>query len=170
MDSRYVHVHADTRRSPVTVHDRHGGDDIDQGGCQPAVQRPSPVSVLLLNPHLTHHFTWSSRQNVHLRKKKHVRFYLTKQDWVRVSNEVPGARVASLTGVHIQKLKMKCGSMCLFTLLSTLSKPGLSTMALIICFREFKDRETIFNPTTRHQCQTCVYFEPEMTAFGTSSG
>lgn len=68
MDSRYVHVHTDSRCSPVTVHDGHGGDDIHQRGCQSAVQRPSPVSVLLFHPHLTHHLPRTGRQNVHLRK------------------------------------------------------------------------------------------------------
>lgn len=37
MDLRYVHIHTDSWCSPLTVHDSHGGDNIDQGGCQPAV-------------------------------------------------------------------------------------------------------------------------------------
>lgn len=65
-DSRYVHVHTDSRSSPLTVHDGHGGDDVDQGGCQPAVQRPSTVGVLLFHPHPAHHLSWACGQDVHL--------------------------------------------------------------------------------------------------------
>lgn len=60
--------------------------------------------------------------------------------------------------------------MCIFTLLRTLSKPGLSTIALIICFNEFKDSETIFDANECGQCQTSVYFVPETVALDKSSG
>lgn len=60
--------------------------------------------------------------------------------------------------------------MYLFTLLRTLSKPGLSTIALIICFNEFKDSETIFYSYKRSQCQTNIYFGPDIVAFERSSG
>lgn len=29
MDLRNVHIHADSRGSPLTIHDSHGGDNID---------------------------------------------------------------------------------------------------------------------------------------------
>lgn len=58
----------------------------------------------------------------------------------------------------------------IFTLLSTLSKPGLSTTALITCFREFKVSEAIvngtvcvFNTFSCSQCQTSVYLTPPET-------
>lgn len=76
-DSRYVHVHADSRCCPLAVHDRHSGDDVDKGRCQASVQRPSPVSVLLCYTHLTHDFTRAGRQNVHLEKQKRDCFRTT---------------------------------------------------------------------------------------------
>lgn len=145
VDSRYVHVHTDSRCSPLRVHDRHGGDDIDQGGCQPAVQRPSTVSVLLFYPHLTHHLTGAGRQNVHLRKTRPVNVRYTV--------------AFKRTEIHFNTVR-KCRRMFIFTFFRTLSKPGLSTIALIICFNEFIDSETIFNANKYSQCQTSVYFVP----------
>lgn len=69
IDSRYVHVHADSGCCPLAVHDRYGGDDVHKGRCQATVQGPSPVSVLLRYTHLTHDFTRAGRQNVHLEKE-----------------------------------------------------------------------------------------------------
>lgn len=68
MDVRDVHIHADPWRPPLTGHDGQGGDDVDQGGGQPPVEGPPSVGVLRLHTHLTHHFTWAGRQDIHLRK------------------------------------------------------------------------------------------------------
>lgn len=129
MDSRYIHIHADPRCPPLTVHDSHCGDDIDQGGCQPAVQRPSPVRVLLFYPHFTHHLTGASRQNIHLKKTQRNTF-LTRSSF----------NLRSVTEIRV-KTKNE------FTFLSTLSKPGLSTINLITCFKEFNVSEVILNYT-----------------------
>lgn len=65
-DSRYVHVHTDSRSSSLTVHDGHGGDHVHERGCHSSVKSSSSVRVLLLHLHLTHHLTGSRRQNLDL--------------------------------------------------------------------------------------------------------
>lgn len=67
LNSRYIHIHADPWSSSLTVHNGHGGDDVHQGSCQPAVQRPTAVCVLLFHPHLAHHLPGACRHKIHLR-------------------------------------------------------------------------------------------------------
>lgn len=68
------------------------------------------------------------------------------------------------------KPKTNWHKLSIFTLLSTLSKPGLSTIALITCFKEFKvseaivnDKVCVFNTFSCSQCQTSVYLTPPET-------
>lgn len=108
LGSRYVHVHADPRRSPLRVHDGHGGYDIDQSGCQPAVQRPSPVGVLLLHPHFTHHLAWSGRQDVHLGGGGGIRGYLSTVHLC----DVPAGQPSGAAMLTVTEINVKCVEKC----------------------------------------------------------
>lgn len=128
MVSPDVHVHADSWCSPLTVHDGQGGDDVDQGGCQPPVQCPPPVGVLLFHTHPTHHLTWAGGQHVYLGDTHLVKHLSLPSKSKQLFHRLQRAGVP--------------------TLLKILSKPELSTITFMICFIVFKETEPIF------QCQT----------------
>lgn len=117
---RNVHIHTDSWRSPLTVHDSQCGDNIDQGGCQAAVECPSPVGVLLFYPHLTHHFAWAGGQDVHLRR---VHGYMLQCSNADVSSQVIVCFIVCSMYSTYREFKLRSGISAnrLLTLFRTLS-------------------------------------------------